>query len=104
MTQAASIIEILFFEGCPNHEPTLALAREVVGVLGLNVEIREIEIHDERDALRRKFLGSPSVRVDGVDIEPGAAERTQYALGCRVYGEGGVPPRNYLVSALQGGP
>ena len=104
MTQIASTIEVLFFEGCPNHEPTLALAREVVGALGLDVEIREVEIHDEKDALRHQFLGSPSVRVDGVDIEPGAAERTEYAFACRVYGESGVPPRDYLVRALQGGP
>ncbi len=97
------MIEVLFFKGCPNHEPTLALAREVVSELGLDVEIREVEIHDEMDALRRQFLGSPSVRVDGVDIEPGAAERTEYAFGCRVYGAGGVPPKDYLLRALQVG-
>ena len=76
---------------------------EVVSEFGLDVEIREVEIHDQEDALRRQFLGSPSVRVDGVDIEPGAAERTEYAFGCRLYGARGVPPRDYLVRALQGG-
>ena len=80
-----------------------ALAREVVSEFGLDVEIHEVEIHDEVDALRRQFLGSPSVRVDGVDIEPGAAERTEYAFGCRLYGASGVPPRYYLVRALKVG-
>ncbi len=97
------MIEVLSFKGCPSHEPALALVREVVSELGLDMEVREVEIHDEEDALRRQFLGSPSVRVDGVDIEPGAAERTQFAFGCRLYGATGVPPRDYLVKALQVG-
>ena len=97
------MIEVLFFAGCPNHEPTLALAREVVSELGLSVEIREVEVRDEADAQSRHFLGSPSVRVGGVDIEPGAAERTEFALGCRMYGASGVPPKEYLVRALQAG-
>ena len=95
------MIEVLFFAGCPNHEPTLTLAREVVSELGLDVEIREVEIRDEADALRCQFLGSPSVRVDGVDIEPSAAERTKYTFSCRVYGASGVPPKEHLVRALQ---
>jgi len=95
------MIEVLSFKGCPNHEPTLALAREVLSEFGLEVEIREVEIRDEEDALRSQFFGSPSVRVDGVDIEPGAADRTEYAFGCRLYGTSGVPPRDYLLRALQ---
>ena len=97
------MIEVLFFDGCPNHEPTLQLAREVAAELGVDTEVREIEIHNEQDALRHQFLGSPSVRVNGVDIEPGADARTDYAYGCRVYRESGVPPREYLVRSLQGG-
>ena len=103
MAQNASRIEVLFFTGCPNHEPTLALAREVVSELGLDVKIHEIEICDEADARRLGFLGSPSVRVDGVDIEPGAAERVDYAFACRVYGASNVPPKEFLLSALQVG-
>jgi hypothetical protein len=36
-------------------------------------------------AEEERFLGSPSVRVEGVDIEPGAGERTDFGLKCRLY-------------------
>lgn len=95
------MIEVLFFEGCPNHGPTLSLANEVLAELGLEAEIQETEIRAAEDAERLRFLGSPSVRVDGKDIEPGAEGRTEYALGCRVYGATGLPPKELLVTALE---
>ena len=94
------MIEVLYFDGCPNHEPTLALATEVLGQLGLSAEIREVEVRTPEDAERLRFLGSPTVRVDGKDIEPGAETRHDYALSCRIYGDSGLPPRDLLVAAL----
>jgi hypothetical protein len=94
-------VEVLFFEGCPNYEPTLRLVREVVAGAGGSAEIREVEIKSPEEAESRRFLGSPSVRINGCDIEPGASERTDFAFGCRVYGSGGVPPRDWLVAVLE---
>ncbi len=94
-------IEVLYFEGCPHLEPTLSLAREVLAELGLATEVREVEVRTPEDAERLRFLGSPSVRVDGKDIEPGAASRTEYALSCRLYGDIGFPPKHLLVAALE---
>lgn len=95
-------VDVLFFEGCPNHEPTVELARRVVADLGLEAVVREVPVESPEDAEARRFLGSPSVRVNGRDVEPGAEERSGYALSCRMYGEGGVPPRDWLVAALEG--
>ncbi len=96
------VIEVLYFEGCPNFEPTVALARDVAAELGIAAEIREVEIRDEADAKRLHFLGSPTVRVNGVDIDPEAVARTDYAFGCRLWGESGVPPRELMLSAFRG--
>ncbi len=96
------MIEVLFFEGCPNVVPTVALARDVAAELGIAAEIREVEIRDEADATRLRFLGSPTVRVNGVDIDPEAVARTDYAFGCRLWGESGVPPRELMLSAFRG--
>ena len=96
------MIEVLYFEGCPNREPTVALAREVAAELGIAAEIREVKIRDEADAKRLRFLGSPTVRVNGADIDPEAAARTDYAFGCRLWGASGVPPRELMLSALRG--
>ncbi len=94
-------IEVLYFEGCPNLEPTLSLANEVLSELGLSGEVRKLEVRTPEDAERLRFLGSPSVRVDGADIEPGAESRTEYALSCRLYGDSGFPPKELLVAALE---
>jgi hypothetical protein len=36
-------------------------------------------------ARRERFLGSPTVRVDGQDVEPGARERDDFGIKCRLY-------------------
>ena len=95
------MIEILYFDGCPNHQPTLKLAREVVAELGLDAEIREVRVETAEEAERERFLGSPSVRVNGRDIEADARERGDFSLSCRMYGSGGVPPKELLIAALR---
>ncbi len=95
------MIEVLYFEGCPNLEPTLSLANEVLSQLGLAADVREIEVRTPEDAKRLRFLGSPSVRLDGKDIEPVAESRTEYALSCRLYGDNGFPPKEHLLAALE---
>jgi hypothetical protein len=95
------MIEILYFDGCPNHEPTVDLAREVVSELGLDAEIREVPVETPEEAEALRFVGSPSVRVNGHDIEPAAREQTAFALSCRMYGDAGVPPKELLVEALR---
>lgn len=94
-------IQVLYFEGCPNHQPTVALVREVVTGLRLSAEVEEIEVNTQTEAERLRFLGSPTVQVNGIDIEPSAWERTTYALSCRMYDGSGMPPRELLVSACE---
>ena len=95
-------VEVLFFPGCPNHEPTVQLAREVATSVGVSAEILEVEIESADQAEALRFLGSPSVRINGRDIEPGADGRSDFAYGCRVYGASGVPPRSWMLTAMEG--
>lgn len=95
-------VDVLYFDGCPNHEPTVELAQRVVSDLGVEAEVNEISVASAEDAETHRFLGSPSVRVNGRDIEPGADARSSYALSCRMYGDSGVPPRTWLITALAG--
>jgi len=94
-------IEVLYLEGCPSYPPTLALIREVIAELGIPARVISIEVKDSADAERRRFLGSPTVRVNGVDIEPAARDRIDYAWGCRRYGDAGVPPREMIAAAIR---
>ena len=98
------IIELLTFAGCPNAEPTLRLVERVVDELGADVEVRRLEVVDARAAVENRFLGSPTVRVNGRDVEPGAEGRTDFAWSCRVYsteaGVRGRPNRQWIRAAL----
>jgi len=95
-------VEVLFFEGCPNHAPAVQLAKEVVSELGVDAKVEEVEVKTPEEAVERRFLGSPSVLVNGVDVESGARGRTDFGFACRTYNGRGVPSRESIVAALQG--
>jgi hypothetical protein len=98
-------VEILYFEGCPNHEPALELVEQVAAELGLQPAIELVEVADADAATRLRFLGSPSVRVEGRDVEPGADERNDFVFGCRVYrserGFAGRPEADWIRDGLR---
>jgi hypothetical protein len=99
-------VEILYFEGCPNHELARVLVERLARKLAIDPEIELVEVADPDAAVALRFLGSPTVRVDGVDVEPGAEKRRDFALSCRIYrGERGVserPDERWVREALSG--
>jgi len=97
------IVEILYTRACPHHAPTVALVRQLARDLGVDAEIREVEVRGPDDAQQLRFLGSPSVRVDGRDIEPERRKHTSYGLSCRLYGRSGTPPAELIATALSEG-
>src|SRR5437762_5959528 len=97
-------VEVLYFRGCPNHLPTVERVREMLHKMGLHDEIREIEVESQDKAEATAFLGSPSVRIDGIDIEPSARGAKGFGLTCRTYIEGatrtGLPSRALISAAI----
>jgi hypothetical protein len=69
-----------------------------------NAEIALRRIDTQEEAERERFLGSPTVRVDGRDIEPMAVDRRDFGLQCRLYrsdaGLSGLPPEDLMRTAL----
>lgn len=78
-------VELLYFDGCPSYEAFLPRLRELLAEHGADLEVELRRVESEEAALRERFLGSPTVRVDGEDIEPGAGARTDFGLKCRLY-------------------
>jgi hypothetical protein len=99
------LVEILYFDGCPNHEGARALVGRVSRELGVEPELRLVNVPDEETVRRRRFLGSPTIRVAGEDVEPQAGERDDYVLSCRVYrtahGFAGQPDERWVRDALE---
>jgi hypothetical protein len=96
-------VQILYVERCPNQEPARALVERLGEQLGIEPEIELVEVADSDEAVALRFLGSPTIRVEDVDVEPGAAGRRDFALTCRIYrGEGASqqPEESWVRDAL----
>ncbi len=94
---------VVYFEGCPGHEPAVALLREVARDLHVDLDIEKVRVETPEEAVRERMLGSPTIQIDGVDIEPAARTRTDFAMSCRIYpGKQGLPPREMVEAALKG--
>jgi ketosteroid isomerase-like protein len=78
-------IELLWWRGCPSWDRALAGLREAVREVGLDpdsVDVREVT--SEATAELETFVGSPTIRIDGADVQaPGPDEPV--ALTCRIY-------------------
>ena len=100
-------IELLYFDGCPHHDELLPHLEELLARTGHAVEITLIRIDTPEQAEQHRFLGSPTVRLDGIDIDPTAAERDDYGIKCRLYrtdeGLRGTPPDDLFLRVLSPG-
>ena len=93
-------IEFLHTPHCPNAGAARELLETILRERFIRDPIEEIVILTPEDAARAGFLGSPSIRIDGADVEPASAEIRAHALGCRLYDGAGVPSRSLIEAAL----
>jgi hypothetical protein len=66
--------------GCPATPRTIQLVNEVARGMGISVALEQILVDTPEQAEALAFLGSPTVQVDGRDIEPEARSRTDFGL------------------------
>jgi len=97
-------IDFLFWRDCPSHPEARELLRDVLQERGVDAEIVEREVLTQEEAEELAFPGSPTIRIDGRDVDPaGAGSRP--ALTCRIYHlpdgrVSPVPSREQLEEAL----
>jgi hypothetical protein len=84
MLMGQPAVEFLWWEGCPSSDEALAELREEMEALGLDPQAIEVrQVSTDADARREEFVGSPTIRVDGRDIQPPRDD--PIGLTCRVY-------------------
>ncbi len=108
MTSAASAssvnIEVLYFDGCPSHEALLPRLRELMTLAGVDAPVHLRHIDSLKAAERERFLGSPTLRINGVDVDANARGHSDFGLTCRLYpseeGLRGIIPDELVLAAL----
>jgi hypothetical protein len=106
ITQAASIndgakIEFLYFKECPGYKQTLANLKAALRESGRRADVTLIDVASEQQAERVGFQGSPSIRVNGEDLE---GRNEGHSYGCRIYHIGGkitpTPTQEFIKEKL----
>ena len=92
-------IEVLYVPGCPNYQPALESVRKVLASESVESEVDSLSVTTDAEAKALLFPGSPTVRVNGSDVEPSAV--IVPGLACRMYPNGtGIPPEEIVRAAI----
>ena len=97
-------VELLYWEGCPSYPEARELLENVLRERGLDLPIQVTHVGTREEAAALHFPGSPTIRIDGRDVDPAGADEPP-ALTCRIYHlpDGRVSPipsREQLEEAL----
>lgn len=98
-------VEVLGFAGCPNFAPAIQYTRAALRQTGVEAHIGAIHVENAYAAHEASFLGSPTVRINGLDVEPAARTLRDFGLGCRTYVANGkrqgFPPQEWIEVAIR---
>ena len=98
-------VELLWFADCPNHPAARQMLEEVIAEIAPGTPICDVDATDPETAVRLRFAGSPTIRIDGRDIDPTYVDHEDYTPRCRLYrtseGLRGLPDRRWIEDALR---
>lgn len=98
-------VEVLYVPGCPHHDLSIRKLKSVLAQEKVASTIVEIEVADRSKAESLGFPGSPTIRINGMDIEPSMTTPVADGLSCRTYVAGerlvGVPPADMIRRAIR---
>ncbi|GBD03991.1 hypothetical protein HRbin19_01297 [bacterium HR19] len=106
-------IELRYWKDCPSWPIAIERLKEIINELksqGHEIELTLYEVRTDEEAEELRFPGSPTILVDGKDIDEEGARQNPVGLTCRVYNINGkilpVPPlefiRERIISLLKG--
>jgi hypothetical protein len=77
-------VAFLYYEDCPSHEVALERLHQVVAEAGIDADVEVVKVETDAQAEQWHFVGSPTILVEGRDIDP-PPPSAQFALTCRAY-------------------
>ncbi len=99
MQDKSIIIEIQYFRGCPNSLKVLEMLRELVKKIPVDIIYRERLIETEKAAKEFHFRGSPTILINGKDLEDLPAP-VNPGLTCRIYTRG-LPTAEQILAKIR---
>jgi hypothetical protein len=92
-------IEVLYVPGCPNYQPAIERIEKVLESESLRADIERIPVKSDAEAKALEFPGSPTIRINGNDVQPNGTNAP--GLACRLYPDrSGVPSEHLLRMAM----
>jgi Thioredoxin domain len=79
-TSAAVDLQVLYVEGCANTPATIEMIRQVAASLGIQIDLSMVLVKTAQQAHEMRFLGSPTVLVNGLDMDPSARHSTAFGF------------------------
>jgi hypothetical protein len=77
-------IDFLYYEDCPSHDDALERLKSVLDQEGIKADIKVTKVETEAQAEELEFPGSPTIRIEGRDIDPPPAG-ANFGLTCRAF-------------------
>jgi hypothetical protein len=65
---------------CPATPGTIRLVEDIARAMGISIAVDQVLVETPEQAHALAFLGSPTVQVEGQDIEPEARARLDFGL------------------------
>ncbi len=78
-------IDFLFWRECPSHPEALERLKRALNRSGIKADVSRIEIRSEEEAVRHRFVGSPTIRMNGRDMDSEAVSGQPFRLTCRIF-------------------
>ena len=76
-------VRFVYYEGCPSHEQALQRLRKIMRDEGIEPDVDIVKVETPEDAERLRFIGSPTILINGRDIDPPTEQH--FSLTCRAY-------------------
>jgi hypothetical protein len=73
-------VKVVSIEGCGATSPTIALLKETAKEMGLRIKLEHIVVKTPEEAKKHRHIGSPTVQINGLDIDPGARGINQFGV------------------------
>ena len=74
-------VDVFYLEGCGNAPLAFELLNQIITEHNIEASVKQVEVKSMDDAHGLRFFGSPTIQVNGRDIDPSLRDRTDFVFG-----------------------